>query len=160
MIWGLHWEHGSLWCAILRTLSLQTSTGGWALSCNCNTIMFCDSPVVLCCRRVMMFCWNVSTYLPHYTVTSQNSHVSFNISHLPRNLLPPSSGTCVLCPVYRTLHWAHVPEDRGSKFLLKMHYSKSYFVCLQIGRTQGQLRMISHCRGFVCGVPQKLHISR
>jgi len=30
-----------------------------------------------------------------------------------------------------------------------IHYSNSYFVCLQIGRTQGQLRMSLHCRGCV-----------
>jgi hypothetical protein len=54
------------------------------------------------------------------------------------------------CPhLHERVPVAHVHEDGGSKLLLKIHYSNSHFVCLQIGRTQGQLRMISHCRGYV-----------
>ena len=104
--------------------------------------MLCDSPVVLCCRYVLKC---------QYLSSTLHCHISCFFQHFifAGNLVPPSSGTCVLSPVCRTVHWAHVPEDGGSKLLVKIHYSNSHFVCLQIGRTQGQLRMISHCRGYV-----------
>ena len=53
-------------------------------------------------------------------------------------------------PIFRNVcHLAHVPEDGGSKLLMNIHYSNSCFLCSQTGRTQGHLRMISHCRGYV-----------
>ena len=140
--WGLQWEHGSLRCLKLWPLSLQTRSCGWAFYCNWNNLTLCDFSVMLyCSRHVLMFAWNVRTYLPHYTVTSHNSHVPFSTSYLPSNLLPPI--------LRNVCHWARVPEDGDSTLLLKIHYSNSYFVCLQIGRAQGELRMISHCRGYV-----------
>ena len=59
LVWGLQWEHGSLQSAKLRTLSLQTRSSDWALYCNWNNLMLCDSSVLLCCRYVLMFPWNI-----------------------------------------------------------------------------------------------------
>jgi hypothetical protein len=53
---------------------------------------------------------------------------------------PPSSEMCAT---------GHTFLKMGGSKLLKIHYSNCYFVCLQIGRAQGQLRMISHCRGYM-----------
>jgi hypothetical protein len=57
--------------------------------------------------------------------------------------------------VFRTVHWVHAPEDGGSKLLLEIHYSNFYFFCSQIGRTQGELRRLSHWRGYVQGPHKK-----
>jgi hypothetical protein len=101
--------------------------------------MLCGSPVVL---------W-ISTDVPlkcQYLPTALQSHPII-LMFLSVLLICKQ----LIAPIFRKVCPVHFPEDGGSKLLLEMHDSNSYFVCSQIGRTQGQLRMFSHCRGYVQG---------
>jgi hypothetical protein len=80
VVWGLHWEHGTHQCAILRAVSLgerkkERESSGAALYCNWNNFMLCASPVdkYRCSPEI-----SVLSY--HTTVTSHNSDVSFSTS--------------------------------------------------------------------------------
>jgi len=140
---------GTHQCAILKALSLQE---------RCTHTTLTATEIWSWCVSLLWFCtvdkyWCSPEMLVLICHTTQSYPIIFmflSVVYICKQLTAPICGNLCFVPCLQDSALGTCSWKWGQEVVTgNIHYSNSYFVCLQIGRTQGQLRMSSHCRGYV-----------